>query len=77
MLFRSQGMILAFDVKQSALKNSNTFSKEMFASCLKEGVLIRPIGNTIYVMPPYVLSADEIEQMGQSIQRALNRVLNG
>ena len=75
--WRQQGMILAFDVKQSALKNSNTFSKEMFASCLKEGVLIRPIGNTIYVMPPYVLSADEIEQMGQSIQRALNRVLNG
>ena len=75
--WRQQGMILAFDIKQSALKNSNTFSKEMFASCLKEGVLIRPIGNTIYVMPPYVLSADEIEQMGQSIQRALNRVLNG
>lgn len=75
--WRQQGMILAFDVKQSALKNSNPFSKEMFASCLKEGVLIRPIGNTIYVMPPYVLSADEIEQMGQSIQRALNRVLNG
>jgi len=49
----------------------------MFAACLNEGILIRPISNTIYVMPPYVLSADEIEQMGQSIQRALHRVSNG
>jgi adenosylmethionine-8-amino-7-oxononanoate aminotransferase len=75
--WRQQGMILAFDVKPSALKSINTFPREMFAKCLNEGVLIRPIGNTIYVMPPYILSAQETEQMGQSVQRALNLVLNG
>ena len=74
--WRQQGMILAFDVKQTTLKNSNTFPREMFAQCLNEGVLIRPIGNTIYVMPPYVLSSKEAEQMGQSVQTALNRVLH-
>jgi adenosylmethionine-8-amino-7-oxononanoate aminotransferase len=74
--WRQQGMILAFDVKQTALKNSNTFAREMFAQCLNEGVLIRPIGNTIYVMPPYVLSSKEAGQMGQSVQTALNRVLH-
>ena len=48
-----------------------------FAKSLDEGVLIRPIGNTVYVMPPYVLSTQETEQMGQAVQRALNRALNG
>jgi adenosylmethionine-8-amino-7-oxononanoate aminotransferase len=47
----------------------------MFAASLDEGVLIRPIGNTVYVMPPYILSPAEILDMGQAVQRALNQVL--
>ncbi len=73
--WRQQGMILAFDVKHSNLKNANIFPREMFSASLKEGVLIRPIGNTIYVMPPYILSTEETLQMGDAVQRALEQVL--
>ncbi len=73
--WRQQGMILAFDVKQLALKNPGAFPREMFSASLKEGVLIRPIGNTIYVMPPYILSTTEAIQMGASVQRALEQAL--
>jgi adenosylmethionine-8-amino-7-oxononanoate aminotransferase len=73
--WRQQGMILAFDIKSSALKNASTFPREMFSQCLKEGVLIRPIGNTIYVMPPYILSKQEMMQLGLAVQNALDRVL--
>jgi adenosylmethionine-8-amino-7-oxononanoate aminotransferase len=73
--WRQQGMILAFDIKPESLQRKNTFSREMFSASLKEGILIRPIGNTIYVMPPYILSSDEAIQMGDSVQRALNQVL--
>jgi adenosylmethionine-8-amino-7-oxononanoate aminotransferase len=72
---RQQGMILAFDVKSEFIKNPNSFALEMFSNSLKEGILIRPIGNTIYVMPPYILSADETMQMGDSVKRALNKTL--
>ena len=73
--WRQQGMILAFDIKPKSLKSPNSFSREMFSASLKEGVLIRPISNTIYVMPPYILSAEEAMQMGTSVQRALDKVL--
>ena len=73
--WRQQGMILAFDVKNESLKNPNTFAREMFSKSLDEGVLIRPIGNTIYVMPPYVLSTEETLQMGKSVKSALEQVL--
>ena len=73
--WRQQGMILAFDIKADSIKNQKTFAREMFSSCLKEGVLIRPIGNTIYVMPPYILSTEETIAMGNAVQRALDRVL--
>ena len=35
------------------------FAREFFARSLKRGVLLRPIGNTVYFMPPYVISDDE------------------
>jgi adenosylmethionine-8-amino-7-oxononanoate aminotransferase len=46
----------------------------MFSASLKEGMLIRPIGNTIYVMPPYILSTEDTMQMGDSVQRAFDQV---
>jgi adenosylmethionine-8-amino-7-oxononanoate aminotransferase len=73
--WRQQGMILAFDIKSESLKNKGTFPREMFAKSLEEGVLIRPIGNTVYVMPPYILSAEETGLMGKSVQQALIKVL--
>jgi adenosylmethionine-8-amino-7-oxononanoate aminotransferase len=73
--WRQQGMILAFDVKNEYLKNVSSFPRELFAKGLEEGVLIRPIGNTIYVMPPYILSTEETMQMGQAIECALAKAL--
>jgi len=73
--WRQQGMILAFDIKSASLKSPSTFSRDMFSAGMNEKVLIRPIGNTIYVMPPYILSPEETTQMGISVQRALGRVL--
>lgn len=73
--WRQQGMILAFDIKPSSIKNSQAFPREMFAKSLSEGILIRPIANTVYVMPPYILSEEETNAMGQSVKKALDKVL--
>ncbi|MBU3625208.1 adenosylmethionine--8-amino-7-oxononanoate transaminase [Polynucleobacter sp. JS-Safj-400b-B2] len=73
--WRQQGMILAFDIKLESLKNPKTFARTMFANSLDEGVLIRPIGNTIYVMPPYILSPAETMQLGKAVQVALEKTL--
>jgi adenosylmethionine-8-amino-7-oxononanoate aminotransferase len=72
---RQQGMILAFDIKPSSLKDPNAFPREMFAQSLSEGILIRPIANTVYVMPPYILSSEETQSMGQSVKKALDKVV--
>ena len=73
--WRQQGMILAFDIKYQFLKNPQLFARTMFSNCLIEGVLIRPIGNTIYVMPPYILSPAETMQLGNAVQIALEKSL--
>ena len=73
--WRQQGMILAFDIRHEFLKNSKMFARTMFSNCLSEGVLIRPISNTVYVMPPYILSPLETTQLGNAVQAALEKTL--
>ncbi|BDX20831.1 adenosylmethionine--8-amino-7-oxononanoate aminotransferase BioA [Polynucleobacter sp. TUM22923] len=73
--WRQQGMILAFDIKPHVLQSQAHFAREMFSASIQEGILIRPISNTIYVMPPYILSQEETIQMGKSVHSALNRTL--
>ena len=68
--FRQAGMILAFDIKAEHL--CENFSKEFFAHALNQGVLVRPIGSTIYIMPPYIISAEEITHLSNGIQVSLN-----
>jgi adenosylmethionine---8-amino-7-oxononanoate aminotransferase len=68
--FRQAGMILAFDIKSDYL--CENFSKEFFVHALKQGVLVRPIGSTIYIMPPYIINDDEITHLSKGIQASLN-----
>jgi adenosylmethionine-8-amino-7-oxononanoate aminotransferase len=56
---RNQGMVWAFDVQT---KNKQ-FQQQFYQQALAEGLLLRPIGNTVYWMPPYVISQDEIDFM--------------
>ena len=72
MHLRQLGTILAFDIKSELV--SPQFSKEFYAQGLEHGLLIRPIGNTIYVMPPYVLNHDQVQFLGSMVQSTLNSV---
>ena len=53
--FRHLGMIWAFDMKTQKA----AFARDFFAAALKRGVLLRPIGKTVYFMPPYVVTEKE------------------
>jgi adenosylmethionine---8-amino-7-oxononanoate aminotransferase len=49
--FRQRGMIWAFEVAGS----EPSFASRAFKLALDRGVLLRPIGRTVYFMPPYIL----------------------
>ncbi|MBU3695906.1 adenosylmethionine--8-amino-7-oxononanoate transaminase [Dechloromonas sp.] len=64
---RQRGMIAAFDVAT----DDPWFSRKFYRAALDAGALIRPIGNTVYLMPPYIIDDSEITQLGQVIGQAL------
>jgi len=53
--FRQCGMIIAFDV----MTKRSDFARWCFAEGLKRELLLRPIGRTLYFMPPYIVTDDE------------------
>ena len=69
---RQLGTILAFDIKSDLI--SHQFSKEFYSQGLEHGLLNRPIGNTVYVMPPYILNHDQVQFLGSMVQSTLNSV---
>src|SRR5512139_2523370 len=54
--FRHLGMIWAFDVADAR----PGFASRFHQAALAQGVFIRPIGGTVYVMSPYVTGADDM-----------------
>lgn len=64
---RQKGMITAFEV---TTENAE-FARDCYTAGLRHNVLIRPIGNTVYWMPPYVISEPEIEQLVLATRAAI------
>lgn len=42
--------------------------------CLSRGVLIRPLGSVIYVMPPYVITPQQLGEVFEAIESALGTI---
>jgi adenosylmethionine-8-amino-7-oxononanoate aminotransferase len=68
---RHQGMIFAFDV----VTEDAQFSKRCYQAAIAQGLLLRPIGNTVYFMPPYTITESEIDLMVNTTYAVLKAIL--
>lgn len=69
--FRHTGMIWAFDART----DDPLFARRFHQAALDRGLLLRPLGNTVYFMPPYILGDEEIALLISGTQGALDAVL--
>ncbi|WP_397473683.1 adenosylmethionine--8-amino-7-oxononanoate transaminase [Pusillimonas sp.] len=71
--FRNCGMIWAFD---AVLDSSDaSFARRFFTLGLERGLLLRPIGNTVYMMPPYILDDSEVAYLANSVRTVFEQAL--
>ena len=66
--FRHLGMIWAFEVSPSAAN----FAVRFHRAALQRGIFIRPLGNTVYLMPPYVIEERDMQLVANTLLRGLN-----
>jgi adenosylmethionine-8-amino-7-oxononanoate aminotransferase len=60
---RTLGTIIAFDIPQGEDGYLNNLSGKFTRAAMEKGVYIRPLGNTVYLMPPYCLQETEWQRI--------------
>ncbi len=60
---RQLGTIAAFEISSGADEYLNNISSTITKKCLEQGVYLRPLGNTVYIMPPYCITKEELEKV--------------
>lgn len=71
---RERGTLFAFDVALDG-DAARGFSRRFFERALERELLLRPIGTTVYLMPPYVMSDDDIAWLAQRTRDTLDATL--
>ena len=69
--FRHRGMIWAVDIAT----DDPDFRPRFYREALQRELLLRPLGTTIYFMPPYILNDDEAELLAERAVAALDAAL--
>ena len=68
---RQLGMLWAYDIDS----DDPAFARRYHAAALRHGLMLRPIGSTLYFMPPYVLNEAESAWLAEGALAALNEAL--
>lgn len=69
---RVLGVILALEIKTDGAQSYyGSFRNKLYNFFIDKGIILRPVGNIVYVLPPYVISDTQLEKIYQTIEEAL------
>jgi adenosylmethionine-8-amino-7-oxononanoate aminotransferase len=71
---RQTGTILALELAADDAGYLSQRGPELYDAFMQENILLRPLGNTLYFMPPYVVTDHELDWVYNTIERVLNRM---
>lgn len=69
---RQRGMIAAVELE--GIAPDRRINLEIYRYALSRGVLLRPLGNVVYFMPPYVMSEEQIVKMVSVAKEAIAKL---
>lgn len=67
---RNKGVILAMDLKVKT-NRYGSLRDTLYNYFMKRGVNLRPLGNTIYTLPPYIITDEQLAQIHQVMEDVL------
>ena len=73
---RMMGTILALEIKTENVGYASEIKDILYKHFISEGVLLRPLGNVIYVLPPYCITDQELKKVYKSIISGLDKIAN-
>jgi adenosylmethionine-8-amino-7-oxononanoate aminotransferase len=75
---RQTGMVLAIEmVKDKATKEPFAWQErrglKVFEHAMAKGALLRPLGNVVYFIPPYVITPEQIDWLAEVATEGIDR----
>jgi len=71
---RQTGTIIAIELKSKTSSYGSGIQKNLYQEFLEEGIIIRPLGNVIYILPPYCITSGELNKIYDIIHEKLKEL---
>ena len=67
---RQLGVIYALDLNIE-MERYGDLRNRLFSFFMENGICLRPLGNTIYILAPYIITDEQLKKIYQTIEKAL------
>ena len=72
---RVLGVIFALEIKTDSQESYyGTLRNKLYNFFVENGVILRPVGNIVYILPPYIITENQLQKVYQTIEMALEIV---
>ncbi len=72
---RVLGVIFALEIKTNTQESYyGTMRNKLYNFFIENGIILRPVGNIVYILPPYIITQEQLEKVYQTIENALEIV---
>ena len=73
---RYRGTILAIELKADDAGYTSDIKERIYDYFMERNMLLRPLGNVIYIIPPYIVTNQELQKMYKALDSFLKELLN-
>ena len=72
---RVLGVIFALEIETENQESYyGTMRNKLYYFFIQNGIILRPVGNIVYILPPYIISQNQLEKVYQVVENALEIV---
>jgi adenosylmethionine-8-amino-7-oxononanoate aminotransferase len=72
---RVLGVIFALEIRTEANESYyGSMRNKLYNFFIDNGIILRPVGNIVYILPPYVMTDNQLEKVYQIVEKAIDMV---
>lgn len=69
---RVLGVIFALEIKtESSASYYGTLRNKLYDFFIENGIILRPVGNIVYILPPYIITDEQLQKVYEVVEKAL------
>ncbi len=72
---RVLGVIFALEIRtENSESYYGSLRNKLYEFFIESGIVLRPVGNIVYILPPYIINARQLEKIYETIEESLEKI---